>query len=147
VVLATVDYHNHETCLKGSCLIYNFQFVSDISSSELTQANILDWVSQTELTHLISMLHYRFTSHFDCKTSKDQFFSKDRKYFLILFVTHLNPNILGLYKRTLFAITKVFLTNNVGFHQWLIAQLVERSLSVMKDPGSNIRADICSFRY
>jgi hypothetical protein len=29
----------------------------------------------------------------------------------------------------------------------LIAQLVERSLSVMKDPGSNIRADICSFRY
>ena len=31
--------------------------------------------------------------------------------------------------------------------QWLIAQLVERSLSVMKDPGSNLGADICSFRY
>ncbi len=28
--------------------------------------------------------------------------------------------------------------------QWLIAQLVERSLSVMKDPGSNLGADICS---
>jgi hypothetical protein len=31
--------------------------------------------------------------------------------------------------------------------QWLIAQLVERSLSVMKDPGSNLGVDICSFRY
>ena len=31
--------------------------------------------------------------------------------------------------------------------QWLIAQLVERSLSVMKDPGSNLGEDICSFRY
>jgi hypothetical protein len=31
--------------------------------------------------------------------------------------------------------------------QWLIAQLVERSLSVMKDPGSNLDMDICSFRY
>jgi hypothetical protein len=29
----------------------------------------------------------------------------------------------------------------------LIAQLVERSLSVMKDPGSNLGVDICSFRY
>jgi hypothetical protein len=29
----------------------------------------------------------------------------------------------------------------------LIAQLGERSLSVMKDPGSNLSADICSFRY
>ncbi len=31
--------------------------------------------------------------------------------------------------------------------QWLIAQLVERSLTVMKDPGSNLGEDICSFRY
>jgi hypothetical protein len=31
--------------------------------------------------------------------------------------------------------------------QWLIAQLVELSLSVMKDPGSNLGEDICSFRY
>ncbi len=31
--------------------------------------------------------------------------------------------------------------------QWLIAQLVERSLSVMKDPGSNLGEDICSFHY
>jgi hypothetical protein len=31
--------------------------------------------------------------------------------------------------------------------QWLIAQLVEHSLSVMKDPGSNLGADIFSFRY
>jgi hypothetical protein len=31
--------------------------------------------------------------------------------------------------------------------QWLIAQLVERSLSVMKDPGSNLGEDICWFRY
>jgi hypothetical protein len=33
------------------------------------------------------------------------------------------------------------------FCQWLIAQLVERSLSVMKDPDSNIGVDICSFLY
>ncbi len=31
--------------------------------------------------------------------------------------------------------------------QWLIAQLVERSLSVMKDPSSNLGMDICSFCY
>ncbi len=31
--------------------------------------------------------------------------------------------------------------------RWLIAQLVERSLSVMKDPGSNRGADNCSFPY
>ncbi len=36
---------------------------------------------------------------------------------------------------------------NFGLSQWLIAQLVERSLSVMKDPGSNLGEDICSFRY
>jgi hypothetical protein len=29
----------------------------------------------------------------------------------------------------------------------LIAQLVECSLSVMKDPGSNFGLDICSFGY
>jgi hypothetical protein len=29
---------------------------------------------------------------------------------------------------------------------WLIAQLVERSLSVMKDPGSYLGVDICSIR-
>jgi hypothetical protein len=33
------------------------------------------------------------------------------------------------------------------YHKWLIAQLVECSLSVMKDPGSNFHANICSFRY
>jgi hypothetical protein len=33
------------------------------------------------------------------------------------------------------------------FIKWLIAQLVERSLSVMKDPGSNLGMDICSFRF
>jgi hypothetical protein len=33
------------------------------------------------------------------------------------------------------------------FSQWLIAQLEERSLYVMKDPGLNLGADICSFRY
>jgi hypothetical protein len=33
------------------------------------------------------------------------------------------------------------------YSQWLIAQLVECSLSVMKDPGSNLGADICSFCY
>ncbi len=31
--------------------------------------------------------------------------------------------------------------------QWLIAQLVECSLSVMKDLGSNLGADICSIHY
>jgi hypothetical protein len=31
--------------------------------------------------------------------------------------------------------------------QWYIAQLVGRSLSVMKDPGSNLGADICLFGY
>jgi hypothetical protein len=31
--------------------------------------------------------------------------------------------------------------------QWLIAQLVERSLSAMKDPGSNFGMDIFSFPY
>jgi hypothetical protein len=31
--------------------------------------------------------------------------------------------------------------------QWLIAQLVERSLSVMKDLGSNLGMYICSFCY
>jgi hypothetical protein len=31
--------------------------------------------------------------------------------------------------------------------QWLIAQLVERSLSVMKDHGSNLGTDICLFCY
>jgi hypothetical protein len=31
--------------------------------------------------------------------------------------------------------------------QWLIAQLVECSLSVMKDPGSNLGKDICPIRY
>jgi hypothetical protein len=31
------------------------------------------------------------------------------------------------------------------FCQWLIPQLVEHSLLVMKDPGSNLGADICSF--
>jgi hypothetical protein len=35
--------------------------------------------------------------------------------------------------------------NYVNACQWLIAQLVERSLSVMKDPGSNLGADSCSF--
>jgi hypothetical protein len=36
------------------------------------------------------------------------------------------------------------------FCQWLIAQLIERFLSVipvMKDPGSNLGTDICSFCY
>jgi hypothetical protein len=33
------------------------------------------------------------------------------------------------------------------YSQWLIAQLVERSLSVMKDPGSNLGEVICSFGY
>jgi hypothetical protein len=40
----------------------------------------------------------------------------------------------------------VFL-NKQQHNQWLIAQLVERSLSVMKDPGSNLGTDICLFRY
>jgi hypothetical protein len=31
--------------------------------------------------------------------------------------------------------------------QWLIAQLVEHSLSVMKDPGSNLGVDSCSLCY
>jgi hypothetical protein len=33
------------------------------------------------------------------------------------------------------------------WRQWLIAQLVERSLSVMKDPGLNLGMEICSSRY
>jgi hypothetical protein len=36
---------------------------------------------------------------------------------------------------------------NIGVCQWLIAQLVECSLSAMKDPSSNFVEDICSFRY
>jgi hypothetical protein len=36
---------------------------------------------------------------------------------------------------------------SIFISQWLIAQLVERSLSVMKDPGSNLDMDICSFCY
>jgi hypothetical protein len=40
-----------------------------------------------------------------------------------------------------------FIHANCQSSQWSIAQLVERSLSVMKDPGSNIGKDICSFRY
>jgi hypothetical protein len=31
--------------------------------------------------------------------------------------------------------------------QWLIAQLAEHSLSVMKDPGSNLCSAICLFCY
>jgi hypothetical protein len=34
----------------------------------------------------------------------------------------------------------------VSYMQWLKAQLVEHSLSVMKDPGSNLGVDICSLR-
>jgi hypothetical protein len=37
--------------------------------------------------------------------------------------------------------------NDCGCCQWLIAQLVEHSLSVMKDLGSNLGADICLFHY
>jgi hypothetical protein len=40
-----------------------------------------------------------------------------------------------------------YIENFVHLSQWLIAQLVERSLSVMKDPGSNLGEDICSLRY
>ncbi len=39
------------------------------------------------------------------------------------------------------------LLNTVTVSQWLIAQLVERSNSVMKDPGANLGEDISSFRY
>jgi hypothetical protein len=42
---------------------------------------------------------------------------------------------------------KNLLLVQIIFFQWLIAQLVECSLSVMKDPGSNLGADICSFPY
>jgi hypothetical protein len=38
-------------------------------------------------------------------------------------------------------------SDKLFFCQWLIAQLLERSLSVMKDPGANLGMDICSFRY
>jgi hypothetical protein len=31
--------------------------------------------------------------------------------------------------------------------EWLIVQMVVQALSVMKDPGSNLCADICSFYY
>jgi hypothetical protein len=34
-------------------------------------------------------------------------------------------------------------TKKKVYRQWLIAQLVERSLSVMKDPCSNLGMDIC----
>ncbi len=37
--------------------------------------------------------------------------------------------------------------NKLCSSQRLIAQLVEHSLSVMKDPGSNLGTDICSFHY
>jgi hypothetical protein len=37
--------------------------------------------------------------------------------------------------------------NKDVFYQWLIAQLVECSFSVMKDLSSNLGADICSFGY
>jgi hypothetical protein len=34
-----------------------------------------------------------------------------------------------------------------GYYQWLIAPLVERSLLVVKEPGSNLGTDICLFGY
>ena len=38
-------------------------------------------------------------------------------------------------------------TYNQACRQWLIAKLVEHSLSVMKDRGSNLDMDIYSFGY
>jgi hypothetical protein len=40
---------------------------------------------------------------------------------------------------------KIILIEKYSCCQWLIAQL--RSLSVMKDPGSNLGTDICLLRY
>jgi hypothetical protein len=39
------------------------------------------------------------------------------------------------------------LSDKIGKGQRLIAQLVERAHSVMKDPGSSLGADIYSFHY
>jgi hypothetical protein len=44
------------------------------------------------------------------------------------------------------ALSIVAQEHNKNTNIW-IAQLVERSLSVMKDPGSNLGMDICSFYY
>jgi hypothetical protein len=59
---------------------------------------------------------------------------------------------LFLYNVTFNFFKKIDFGFNISFKkfdscQWLIAQLVERSFSVMKDPGSNLGEDICSFRY
>ena len=52
------------------------------------------------------------------------------------FQAHMSKNILLFFWNVCFFI-------NLNICQWLIAQLVEGSLSVIKDPGSNLGADIC----
>jgi hypothetical protein len=55
--------------------------------------------------------------------------------------------MIQVHKQQVFLKTVQENSKRIQTSQWLIAQLVEHSLSVMKDPGSNLGEDICSFRY